>query len=141
MTDFELELKEKYKPVASLPDEDLKKFAKDIYNNLIFTDRHCKKSEISMRFMVLMFMGPSSKKDKREDSLYTILEMDMEEKAYKEYLSSIGMVYEYMSQGGGVSINAGPTFMSCRFLNKEDTVKVWDYYEKYKEIRETADNF
>ena len=32
-------------------------------------------------------------------------------------------------------------FMSLRMLNKEDSTKVWEYYEKYKEIRETADNF
>ena len=91
MCEREIKIKEKWGPIESQPDDKLKQVAKDIYNGLVFTDRHCKGHEIQSRFMVLMFMGP--------------------------------------------------IFMSLRMLNKEDSQKVWEYYEKYKNIRETADNF
>ena len=67
---------------------------------------------------------------------------NVELKYYQEQqLNSIGMVYEYLSKAGPMGLNGGPLFMSLRLLNKEDSQKVWEYYEKYKTIRETADNF
>ena len=67
---------------------------------------------------------------------------DVEYKYYKEVkLESIGMVYEYLDKAGPTGINGKPCFFSLRLLNKDDTKKVFDYYEKYKEIREKVDNF
>ena len=56
----EQEIKEKWGAIKSQSDEALKQIAKDIYNGLIFTDRHCGNSDVSMVFMVLMFMGPKA---------------------------------------------------------------------------------
>ena len=42
---------------------------------------------------------------------------------------------------GPMAVNGKPTFFSGRFLNIEDTKKMFDYYNQYKEIREKADNF
>jgi len=40
-----------------------------------------------------------------------------------------------------MAINGRPIFMSLRMLNQDDTKKMFDYYDQYKEIREKADNF
>jgi len=136
MESRELEIKEKWGPIKSQPDDKLKQVAKDIYNSLVFTDRHCREHEISQRFMVLMFMGPQAPK-KPGHQWY-----EVECKYYhEEQVTSIGMIYEYLSEASPMGLNGGPIFMSLRMLNKEDSKKVWEYYEKYKEIRETADNF
>lgn len=168
MESRELEIKEKWGPIKSQPDDKLKEVAKDIYNGLVFTDRHCRKHEISQRFMVLMFMGPhppkkpghqsddNTKDGHRDNAIYDIIQhdedmkkweedmkwYDVEVKYYQEeQLTSIGMIYEYLSEASPMGLNGGPIFMSLRMLNKEDSTKVWEYYEKYKKIRETADNF
>lgn len=164
----ELEIKEIWGPIKSQSDDQLKQIAKDLYNGLIYTDRHCRSHEISQRFMVLMFMGPKQptkpghKSDNktiegnRDNAIYDIVQIDedmkvweeemkwyeVENKYYREQqLESIGMIYEYISQAGPMGLNGGPIFMSLRMLNKEDSTKVWEYYEKYKEIREKVDNF
>lgn len=168
MDQRELEIKEKWAPIKSQTDEDLKGIAKDLYNGLIYTDRHCSQHDLMSRFMVLMFMGPqapskpkypSEDKDlqgSRDNVIYDIVQRDadqakyeedlkwleVEEKYYKEQrLPSIGLIYEYLSQAGPMSMNGGPMFMSLRMLNREDTKKMFEYYETYKEIREKADNF
>jgi|ERR1035437_5923771 hypothetical protein len=154
--------------VKSQPDEDLKQIAKDLYNGLIYCDRQCKPHEISQRFMVLLFMGPQSPtapkypsedKDlqgKRDNVLYDLVEREADQKKYEEdvelykiekknyqekYLPSIGFIYEFLSASGPMGLNGGPVFMSARFLNKDDSTKMFGYYEQYKEIREKADNF
>ena len=149
MDNIESQIHEKMQKKWSLsnrPDADLKEIAKDIYNNLIFTDRHCRGSELTQRFMCLMFMGPGMSSDdsvegKRDNKIYDILEKEIEEKYYNEYINKIGMIFEYYSKAGPMALNGGPMFMSHSTLNKEDAEKVWEYYDKYKTIRETADNF
>lgn len=116
----------------------------------------------------MMFMGPKpptkpghqsdSKtiEGNRDNAIYDIVQIDEDMKIYEEemkwhevenkyyreqQLESIGMIYEYISQAGPMCLNGGPIFMSLRMLNKVDTSKVWNYYEKYKEIREQVDNF
>jgi hypothetical protein len=168
MESRELEIKEKWGPIQSQPDDKLKQVAKDIYNGLVYTDRHCKGHEISQRFMVLMFMGPQSptkpghqsdgntKDGHRDNAIYDIIQHDEDMKKWEEdmkwheveckyyqeeQVTSIGMIYEYLSEASPMGLNGGPIFMSLRMFNKEDSKKVWEYYEKYKEIREIADNF
>jgi hypothetical protein len=58
-----------------------------------------------------------------------------------KYINNIGLIYEYISNAGPMGINGKPIFMSCRFLTKEDTTKMFEYFDKYKEIRELADKF
>ena len=91
-----------------------------------------------------------------DTEIYDIVQRDADQKKYEEdlvwheveckyykenYLSSIGLIYEYIDKAGPRSINGLPNFFSMRLLNKEDALKVDGYYIKYKEIRETADNF
>jgi hypothetical protein len=168
MESRELEIKEKWGPIKSQPDDKLKQVAKDIYNGLVFTDRHCREHEISQRFMVMMFMGPqppkkpghqsdsNTKDGHRDNAIYDIIQHDEDMKKWEEdmkwydveckyyqeeQVTSIGMIYEYLSEASPMGLNGGPIFMFLRILNKEDSTKVWEYYEKYKEIRETVDNF
>ena len=145
---------------ANNTDEDLKKLAKDIYNGLVFTDRNCpNNNDIQSVFMVLMLMGPKSPtspsedKDtqgKRDNLIYDLIQREEDQKIYeyeevfyKEYLGKVGMVYEYLDSKNmsPMSVNGLPCFFSCRFLSKEDTDKMLEFYKQYREIRETADNF
>lgn len=163
----ELEMKEKWGPIKSQSEDDLKKIAKDLYNGLIFCDRQCP-NEIMSVFMILLFMGPrqpekpkypndpTSTENSRDNAIYDVIQRDADQKKYEEdmkwyeterkyfeevQLKSIGFVYEYLSEAGPMAVNGKPTFFSGRFLNIEDTKKMFDYYNQYKEIREKADNF
>lgn len=40
MESRELEIKEKWSPIKSQSDDNIKQIAKDLYNGLIYTDRH-----------------------------------------------------------------------------------------------------
>lgn len=157
----------KWGPIKSQEDDDLKKIAKDLYNGLIFTDRQAG-GNVSSSFMVLLFMGPQppskpkypndndSLQNGRDNALYDILQRDIDNNKYdddmilyesyrKEFqekqLTSIGLVYEYLDKAGPMAINGLPIFYSLRLLNKTDTDKMFDYYFKYKDIREKVDNF
>lgn len=95
----------------SQPKDKLIQIAKDIHGNLIFTDRHCHPKDIMSTFMIFALMDPK-----------------------KMYIpDSIGMIYEYMSQAGPMSVNGNPTFFSARLINKEDTVFIWN---KVKQIEQ-----
>lgn len=160
------ELKTKWGPLNNVPLETIKQVAKDIFNGLIFTDRHCQNTSVESSFMVLLFMGPqypSSPKyptdglniaDNRDNALYDVLQREKDQKEfekeleeyeyanviYKEdHLKSIGLIYEYLDKASPVAVNGQPNFFSCRFMNKEDADTMWDYYEKYKTIREEVD--
>jgi hypothetical protein len=163
----EQEYKEKW-VIKFQSDNDLKKIAKDLFNGLIYCDRQCSEHDLISRFMPLMFMGPRSPEKpkypsenknlqgQRDNVLYDIVERDADEKKYQEelinydieykiyqeqYLPTIGLVYEYISQAGPMCVNGGPVFMSLRLLNKDDSAKMFDYYNQYKEAREKVDNF
>lgn len=168
MDQREINFKDRWKAIPSKSDDFLKGIARDIYNGLIFTDRHCKQSEIKIRFLCLMMMGPKypsapgykcksdTIENKRENNIYDVIQRDDDQVKFEEdlvwynielnyyrenYLKSIGMVYEYLDKASPRSINFGPSFMSIKLLNIEDSKKVWDFYEIYKEIREKADIF
>lgn len=162
MNNFE----EKWK-IQNKSDEDLKGLAKDLYNGILYTDRHCG-IDVASVFMCLMFMGPKPPKKpeyessdatldgKRDNVIYDLIQRDLDEDkyqldmiSYKEelkyyhdiYVPSIGLIYEYIKEAGPMCVNGKPIFSSMRMLNKQDTEKLFEYYEKYKEIREIADNF
>jgi hypothetical protein len=168
MESRELEIKEKWSPIKSQSDDSIKQIAKDLYNGLIYTDRHCNAHEIMSRFMPLMFMGPQSPvkpkhpnsndsvENQRDNAIYDIIQRDLDQKKYEDdlswhdvemkyyrevYLTSIGLIYEYLTEAGPMGLNGGPIFTSLRLLNKEDSEKVFSYYEKYKKLREEVDNF
>lgn len=120
-------------------------------------------------FMPMGLMGPQSPDeptppndrpetllDNRENKLYELVDREKEEKQYKKdmkayekelkeyqekYVPTIGLIYEYLdAEQGTRGINGYPSFFSMRMLNKEDTVKMFDYLEKYREKREALDN-
>jgi hypothetical protein len=99
------------------------------------------------------------KQDSRANAMYDVLQRDADQKKYEEdlniyypfececyrenFLGKIGFVYEYLDSPN-VSprgVNGYPCFFSVRFLNKEDTAMMFEFYEKYKAIREQADSF
>jgi hypothetical protein len=148
----------------NLSDEILKGVAKDIYNQKIFTSNHLSEYDnIGSVFMAFIFMGGIEndlektyenddivrKRQKKLYNLNMLIERDkyFEEKgttaqgAHDKWYSDIGIVYEYLSEAGPMAINGKPTFLSMKLMNKEDSKKLWEFYEQYKEIRETADNF
>jgi hypothetical protein len=168
MESKELEIKEKWGLIKSQSDDDIKKIAKDLYNGLIYTDRHCSQHEIMSRFMPLMFMGPqpplkpsypnsnNSVENQRDNAIYDLIQRDLDQEKYEEdykwyelemkyykenYLTSIGLIYEFLSEAGPMGLNGGPMFMSLRLLNKEDAEKMFSFYETYKELREKVDSF
>ena len=90
----ELEIQEKWGPIKSQSDDNIKQIAKDLYNGLIYTDRHCQGHEIMSRFMPLMFMGPQSPvrpsypndnnsvENQRDNAIYDLIQRDSDQKKY-----------------------------------------------------------
>lgn len=58
------------------------------------------------------------------------------------YIKNIGIVFEYFSNSSGsVVINNYPIFYSCHFLSVNDKDNMLKFYEQYKVLRESIDNF
>lgn len=154
--------KEKWRAIErSKSDKELKQIAMDIYDGKIFCDRQCGR-DVGMVFIPLMFMGPTAptkpevessddlveNRDKvadyfqEEEDLMNQYEKDLDEyeKEFEYYIEnyapSIGMVYEYISEAMPRSINGLPIFSSMEILNKEETEIMFEYFEKYKKIKE-----
>ena len=129
-------------------DDELKTIAKDLYHQKIFSSSHIPKHSthlINSIFMVLMFL--SSKIDWKDDSrinkLIHIYLAHLEEdyaKRYDEYINDIGFIYESLDKALPMGINGFPIFYSCGILSKKDTDRMFDFYEKYKELQETLEN-
>lgn len=100
-----------------LSEDEIKQLAEDIYRGSVFTDRDIGNNEdIRSVFMALAIMdGDTLEKFKRKEP---------------------GMIYEYMSNAGRMSVNGMPTFLSFRYIGLEDTKKV---LEKYNKIKEAVD--
>lgn len=128
---------------------ELKNLAKELYDGLIFTDRHIKNSsDVTLVFIILMLIGNDKNiGNTRQDKIYNIL-LEFEKEEYfknrgiseegakKEYYESIGLIYEYFSESSPRSINGYPSFFSCMFLSHGDTSKMFEYYNQYKELQE-----
>lgn len=96
-----------------MSDDKIKELAQDMYKGLIFTNMHLQNHEDIPRVFVPMMM----------------LDKEQVEEIKR---NPPGMIYEYMSSAGPLSINGMPIFMSFRMLNKEDTKRV---IKKYNEIK------
>lgn len=97
-------------------DQELKKLAIDIADGKIFTDRHLRDiNQLSMVFMILALM---------------------EENDYNSFIHEVGLIYEYMSEAGPMSINGMPIFMSVRRLSIEEAQKVDSFYKEYMSFKE-----
>lgn len=100
---------------GSMANEEIKKLAEDMYKGLIFTDRNIQSNEeIQTVFMPLALMG--------------------EELVGKLRKNPPGMIYEYLSEAGPMSINGMPMFLSFKMVSIDDAKKVFDLYHKIKEV-------
>lgn len=148
-------------------ESELKQIAKDLYNGLIFTDRSITDGNIQRNFIVLNFMYPKKPEPpkypsdsvtvsgNRDNRIYDLIQRESDQKKYEEdlknfpeeeekfksYLENIGLVFEYMDKAMPMAMNGKPIFFSANFLSKEDSEKMFQFYNQYKEIREKCDNF
>ncbi len=102
------------------PDKELKQVAKDLWAGKIFCDRQIPEHDKSLLlsiFMPLIFM------DKK-----TIKSMQREK---------ISLIYEYYDRAGPRAINGYPMFMSCHTMTEPEAKKMFEYYEKFKELADT----
>lgn len=160
---------EKYK-IRSYTDDELKNIAKDLYNGKILTSLQVPDDLVNIIFMPIMFMGPKEPeypKSKNsindpiakeiDNVLFDLLDKDDAIKKYNKeislfkkeleyyktiYIKNIGIVFEYFSNSSGsVAINNYPIFYSCHFLSVNDKDNMLKFYEQYKVLRESIDNF
>ena len=120
-------------------DEDLKAIAKDLYEGKIFSDRHIDKHtstySVFMSFALWDIYEKTEKEDpKLEADRLVSLELYPIEKR-DEFINDIGLIYEYLSKATPTSINGYPTFISHNLLSKKDTIKMFEYYEKYEKLK------
>lgn len=100
-------------------DEELRQIALDMHLGKIFSDRHCPTPDmIRSVFMILAFMEEAQIKELQE--------------------RNIDFFYEYVSEAGPMAVNGMPTFFSVRMLNKGETVKMFEYYKKFKEAQDSV---
>jgi len=155
---------------TSQSDEELKKVAKDLYNNEIFSNLHLNEYDsLESHFMCMLFMAPKEPQvpqpksgenqsiiDTRDNKIYDLIQLQKDQEQYEKdmvdypfeledyqaWLKDLGFIYEYYTAGQSpMAINGKPVFFSMRLMCKEDTNKMLEFYHQYKEIRETADNF
>lgn len=97
-------------------EENLKQIAKDIANDLIFTDRHIPKEQrktmLPMVFMPLVFADEATINQMKQNKIDTL--------------------FEYYSKANPRGINGFPTFYSFQMLDDAETKKVWEYRNKMK---------
>ena len=106
---------------VEMTDAELKQLAQDMHAGRIYTDRHLPKGLAPhMIFLPLVFLD------------------EKQSEQFKRYIDEekVFMIYEYMDQAGPRSLNGQPQFMSYRVLNKEQTIKLFEYYEKIKKAIE-----
>lgn len=126
-------------------DDELKEIAKCLYHGTIFSDRHLKdynKHLLPNIFMPLAlgaFQDISWDMESREGKIINLILGDLEPEYIKrkeEYKKSIGFIYEYVDKAGPMAINGNPIFTSFNILSIDDTDRMFNYYEKYKELQE-----
>lgn len=113
------EVEEEYTPKT---DEELKGVAKDLWAGRIFSDRHINSlkdnpSVLGMVFMPMIFMDNKSRKKLAD--------------------LKVNFIYEYMNKASPRAVNGMPIFFSCRILTESETKKMFEYYEKFKQIADT----
>jgi hypothetical protein len=98
-------------------DAELKQIAMDLYDGLIYTDRHIPDNENVARVFLPIMLGAFS----------NIVEED---------LNKVGMVFEYMSQAAPRSINGMPSFFSFQMLKREDVDRLIVFHDEYKKLKD-----
>jgi hypothetical protein len=94
-------------------DEELKILAIDLADEKIFTNQHLDSaSEVGKYFTTLHFIS--------EKELLKIAE------------EQPGLIYEYKSNAISFDSDGDPVFKEFKILSKEETIKVFDYYDQYK---------
>lgn len=100
-------------PIQSLPDDDLKKLALDIFAGRVFTHRHVQRpSNITAVFMPLALLDHEQLAEFQENAP--------------------GLIYEYLSEAAPRSCNGMPMFLSMKMLNQVDTFKVFQIIAQLK---------
>ena len=100
------------KPVKT--DEELKQLALDIFQGLVFTDRHLSDvRDIQTVFMPLFFMDEASMERLKADDP--------------------GLIYEYISEASPVSANGLPSFFSMKILSQDEAKKVVEMCQQMRE--------
>jgi hypothetical protein len=96
-------------------EDEIKQIAKDLFHGKIFCDRHLKDGKDIEKVFAVIALGGAD----------CIPEEDRDD---------VGLIYEYLDKSSPVGINGKPMFFSFNYINKNDTLKVFDYYEKLKEM-------
>jgi hypothetical protein len=106
---------------ATKSDEELKQIAKDLWAGKIFSDRNIpffgNSNILFSVFMPLLFMDKKAIKSLQREK--------------------VNFIYEYLDKAGPRAINGMPMFMSCRVLVEPETKKMFEYYNKFKELADT----
>lgn len=98
-------------------DEQLKKLAFDIFCGHVFTDRHVKHpSDMPLVFVPLMLLTGELAKKLADDPP--------------------GLIYQYYDEAGPRSVNGMPIFFSFRYLSKEKTARMFQFYEQFKQMKD-----
>jgi hypothetical protein len=59
----------------------------------------------------------------------------MDKKALKSMQrEKVDFIYEYLDKAGPRAINGMPMFFSCHILTQPETKKMFEYYNKFKEL-------
>lgn len=105
--------------ITTKTDDALKKLAADIVCNLVFTNLQLDDvKDIGQVFMVLFFLDENTHQYLRDNPP--------------------GLVYEYYSEASPRGWNGYPTFMSARFLTREDAVKVFALVDRLQAAMKQA---
>jgi len=107
-------------PKGYVPKTDavLKEIALGILEGHIFCDRQIvNKDDTPMVFMILALMDDATAKQLKHQN--------------------ICLLYEYINKSGPMGVNGMPVFMSMRCLNKEDTEKMFVYYQEAEKMRDS----
>jgi hypothetical protein len=103
-------------------DDEIKTIALGLVDGSLFTDRHIRSQDreqmMQMVFMPLIFLSETDVKHMVDN------EADM--------------LYSEMSEAMPTAINGYPCFGSFRWLNRSDTAKVLDKYQKIKAAMDAA---
>lgn|SRR5262245_12708907 len=100
-------------------DDELKSLASAVYHGQVFTDRSIHPQDaylVGSIFMALPFINGA----------------DLE-----EIKRNAGLLYEDMSKAGPRSINGYPMFFSLQWLDKDETSRLFAYYEQYKSLQQS----
>lgn len=101
--------------IPSKPPKEIKQIAMDMAEGKVFTSNHIPEDQIDMLpkiFMVIALGG-----------------------IHPEHTKNLGMIYEYISEAAPMAINGFPSFFSHKMLNRSDTTKLWELYNKYVKMK------